>query len=266
MELKSCLYECSVMHHRLEPRKHHFRYKIFMLCLDLDEIDLAVHRIPLLSRNSFNLYTFRDDDHLQWGAAKVKENLIAYLAQQGVSFPPNGRITLVTLPRVLGYIFNPVSFYFCFDADGAPLCSVVEVGNTFREMKPYLIREPLKEGLFRLVTPKHFYVSPFSKLDLDFDFKLRVPADSLEIFINDLEEGRRVLLTSLVGRRVPLSTARLAWFTLKYPLLTLRVIFLIHWHALLLWLKRIAFYQKHHQPDLQRDVLRPHASIAPKKK
>jgi len=265
--LRSCLYECSVMHHRLAPKEHHFRYRIFMLALDLDELDAVAARIPFLSRNRRNLYEFRDRDHLTlpgFEHATLKENLVEYLAQNGIRFPADGRITLVTLPCVFGYIFNPVSFYFCADAAGAPLCAVVQVGNTFREMKPYLLREPSGENAFRLTTPKHFYVSPFSALDLDFDFKLRVPGERLDIHIDDREGARAILVTALTGERAPLTAARLAWFTLKYPLITLRVIGLIHWHALLLWAKRLPFHRKAANPDLQRAVFNPHASIAGK--
>lgn len=265
--MNSCLYECNVMHHRLAPKEHQFRYRIFMLALDLDEIDELTRRIPLLSHNRPNLYSYRDRDHLTlagWERATTRENLVAFLAQNGIQFPGSGRITLVTLPRVFGYLFNPVSFYFCCDAAGAPLCAVVEVGNTFGEMKPYLLREPVGENFFRLITPKHFYVSPFSPLDLAFDFKLRVPGDQLEIHIDDRDGEQRVLLSALTGRRVALTTARLAWFTIKYPLITLKVIFLIHWHALLLWGRRLPWYRKAADCDLQRDVLRPHASLAAK--
>ncbi len=261
MDVTSCLYECSVMHHRLSPKEHRFRYRIFMLALDLDEIDIIAARIPFLSRNRANLYEFRDRDHLTlpgFERATIKENLVEYLAQNGIHFPSDGRITLVTLPRVFGYIFNPVSFYFCTDAAGAPLCAVVQVGNTFREMKPYLIREPAGEDGFHLITPKHFYVSPFSPLDLAFDFKLRIPGEHLDIHIDDREDDRRILLSALTGTRAPLTAARLAWFTLKYPLITLKVIFLIHWHALLLWRARLPHYAKAARPEDQRGVFNPH--------
>jgi len=265
--MNSCLYECSVMHHRLAPKEHHFRYRIFLFALDLDELDAVAREVPLFSRNRSNLYAFRDRDHLTLAggeAASTRENLITYLAQHDIPFPADGRITLVTLPRVFGYIFNPVSFYFCHDATGAPLCAVVEVGNTFGEMKPYLLRELSGETAFRLLTPKHFYVSPFSSLDLAFDFKLRIPGEQLEIHIDDREGERRVLLSALTGKRAPLTTAQLAWFTLKYPLITLKVILLIHWHALLLWRRRLPWHRKTDRRDLQRDVLRPHASLAAK--
>jgi hypothetical protein len=262
--LRSCLYECNVMHHRLEPKEHRFAYRIFMFCLDLDEIDEVERRVAGFSRNRFNLYSFRDRDHLTVGEGTLKESFLAYLGAQGVDFPDGGRILLVTLPRVLGYIFNPVSFYFCLNAEGVPFCTVAEVGNTFGEKKPFLLRAPSEDGRFRLRAPKHFYVSPFSDLDVEFDFKLSAPGAQLELHIDDCVGDRRTLLSAVTGRREDLTTGRLAWLTLKYPLLTLKVITLIHWHALRLWLMRLPFHRKEVNPHLQRDVLHPHVSLAGK--
>jgi hypothetical protein len=255
------------MHHRFTPKVHHFRYGIFMFALDLDEIDAVAARTPFFSRNGANVYAFRDRDHLTLPGlehAGVKANIVAWLRQQGVAFPEGGRIMLVTLPRVFGYVFNPVSFYFCFDTAGQPLCAIAEVGNTFGEMKPYLIRERTPHGVFWRLTPKHFYVSPFFGLNLTFDFRLRVPGDRLDIHIDDLDGDKRVLLTSLTGRRAPLTAARLAWFTLKYPMVTLKVISLIHAHAVALWLKRVPWHRKADNATNQRGVLKPHASLARK--
>ncbi|MCX6978451.1 MAG: DUF1365 domain-containing protein [Verrucomicrobia bacterium] len=265
--MNSAIYECRVMHHRLSPKEHQFRYEIFLLALDLDELDLLAKHLPFFSHNRRNIYEFRDRDHLTLPgheSASLKENLLAYLHEHHLTFPPDGKIQLITLPRVFGYIFNPVSFYFCTTSAGLPLYAVVQVGNTFGEIKPYLIPAPTTDRSFRQITPKHFYVSPFSPLDLDFDFHLRLPNEKLEIHINDLADGRPILVTSLLGNRLPLTNARLAWFTLKYPFITLKVITLIHWHAFRLWTKRLPWYPKADRPDLQRQVLHPHASLREK--
>lgn len=265
--MNSCLFECRVMHHRLSPKVHHFRHRIFMFALDLDELDAIATRIPMFSRNRTNLYAFRDRDHLTLPGlecASTKQNVVAWLSDKGVQLPANVRITLVTLPRVLGHIFNPVSFYFCQDADDRPLCAVAEVGNTYGEMKLYLMRDASSDGVFRLTALKHFYVSPFSPLDLTFDFTLRAPGDRLDVQINERAGDEPVLFSSVVGKRAPLTTGSLAWFSLKYPLITLRVIGLIHAHAALLWLKRVPWYRKAENPALQRGVLRPHRSVSGK--
>lgn len=258
----NALYECDVMHHRLTPKEHHFNYRIFYFWLDLDTLDATSKRLRWFSHNRFNLYSFKDSDHLDKGASDVRQNIVRYLAENGIEFPEGGKIRLLTLARVAGYIFNPVCFFYCSDASDNPLCVVAQVTNTYHEMKPYLLRERDEKGRFRLNTPKHFYVSPFSGLDLHFDFKLPVPGESFDIHIDDREGENPVLLSKLSGKRVPLTDARLLWFAIKYPLLTLKVIVLIHWNAFLLWIKGLHVHAKAADKDLQRDVYRPHPSIA----
>ena len=262
--LQSCLYECRVMHQRLTPKRHGFSYRVFYFALDLDELDEAASRVLGFAHNRRSIYEFRDTDHLTlpgMESAGVRANLTSWLAAEGVTLPSEGRVTFLCLPRMLGYVFNPVAFYFCANADGTPLCAVVQVGNTFREIKPYLIRQPESEGFFRLVTPKHFYVSPFTGLEASFDFKLRVPCEHLEIHIDDREGDSRLLVSALTGRRKQLTTWNLLQLTLKCPLVTLKVITMIHWQALRLWIKRVPYLRKAADPHLQRGVMNPHSSL-----
>src|SRR5471030_3064030 len=143
-QFNSCLYKSRVMHHRLEPKQHSFHYNIFMFYLDLDEIDRLNSRLRSMSRNKFNFFNFRDKDHLQLPkenpdtSKNVRQHITEYLKQNGVEIG-SGRIMLLTNLCTLGYQFNPVSFYFCYDESDKPICSIVEVCNTFREMKPYFL-------------------------------------------------------------------------------------------------------------------------------
>ena len=250
------------MHNRLEPKKNRFHYSVFMFYLDLDEIDFITKKLWLMSRNRFNVFNFREKDHLQFPreapdtSKTVKQQIVEYLRSEGIEIG-NGKIMLLTNLCTLGYQFNPVSFYYCFDEAGKPLCSVVEVCNTFKEMKPYFLSgERLSGNKFHLNTTKYFYVSPFIDMDTNFDFSLHIPNEKLNIRIDDYKEGRRFFISTLTGTKKKLNDARLLWYTLRFPLITLKVITLIHWQALILWLKKIPYYKKEENKHLQKEVFR----------
>lgn len=258
--MNSCLYECTVFHRRLSPKRHEFLYRVFYFLLDLEELGELDRTLRLFRVNRPGLYSYRDSDHISHGETTARENILRYLRDQGVA-APIGRILLLTLPRVLGHIFNPISVFFCLDPEGRPLAAVAEVGNTFGEWKPYLV-PVTPEGAFHLRTAKHFYVSPFSDLDLEFDFRFDLPGEQLKLFVDDLRGGEKELVSTLTGNRIPLTDATLLHFTLKYPLLTLKVILGIHWEAFRIWLKGVAARRKEAHPELQRGVHRPHKSLA----
>lgn len=267
------------MHRRFAPKAHGFSYRIFLLGIDLDELGELHRRLRFFSVGRANLYSFRDGDYLPTDTpahnpeaipaaapsspdGDLKARVVAYLARHGVDLA-GGRVELVTLPRVAGYLFNPVSFYFCHDRAGECVAVLPEVTNTFREMKPFFLGpDTWSDGAFRLRVPKHFYVSPFSDVDVAFDFTLSPPADHLSVQIDDYTAGQRTLTSTLTGRARPLTDAALLALTLRHPLVPLRTITLIHWHALRLWLKRVPWFAKAARAAEQRGVLRPHASLA----
>ncbi len=252
--MNSRMFDCTVMHHRLEPLRHRFVYKVFMFYLDLDELDAIDAGLTFFSRNRFNLFTLRDRDHLTFHKSSIKENIREYLKSAGIDIG-SGKIYLLTNLRTAGYVFNPVSFYFCFDEKGDPVCAIPEVGNTFSELKPYLLtRDSFRKGTFRERIVKYFYVSPFFDLDTTFDFQLRVPGETLRIQIDDYKEGRKAFLSSLVGREKPLTDFNLLRSFFRIPFVTLKVIALIHIQAGLLYLKKLPYHKKSENPDLQKEV------------
>lgn len=260
--MNSCLYKATVMHHRLSPKKHRFNYRVFMFYINLDELELLRRKLLLFSVNRFNFFSFRTAEHLQLPASQpdttktTKEHLVNYLVENGFHYHGE-RIMLLTNLNVLGFNFNPVSFYYVLDKNNQALCCVAEVSNTFREMKPYFLGpETYQENTFRFNTTKYFYVSPFIEHDTNFDFKLGVPADKLNIKIDDIKQGERFFISTLTGVKRELNNLNLVWYSIRFPLITLRIIGLIHWNAFLLWFKKIPFLKKSEYEHLQRDVFR----------
>lgn len=260
--MNSCLYECSVMHHRLSPLRNWFQYRVFMFYLDLDEIDEVARTVRFVSRNKFNIFNFRDSDHLEFPRENpvkgrtAKENILTYLKQNGVVGAEKLRIRLLTNLCTWGYQFNPVSFYFCFDEKNEPQCAVIEIGNTFLEQKPYFVgKELLSEEKFHLRTVKHFYVSPFTDLDDTFDFHMFIPHHKLDIKIDNYKtNGTKFFVSTLKGRQVALTNRSCLAYAIRFPFITLKVIFLIHWQALKLWLRGLDYHKKAANPQLQREV------------
>lgn len=229
-----------------------------MFLLELDELEELVKRIPILSHNRFNLYSYFDQDHLRMGDGSTRATLLSHLQDQGVT-EPVGRIQLLTNLRTFGHVFNPVSFFFIYDTTGEPLAVLAEVHNTFNEQKPFLLtRTDFNEESFSAHRPKYFYISPFGQLDETLELKLRFPSERLELHVNAHQaNSQNHFFALLSGEKVPLTTSRLFFFSLRFPFITLKIIFLIHWHALRLWMKGIPANKKSYRPDLQKDLLPP---------
>lgn len=238
---ENSIYECDVTHTRISPKKHAFTYRVFMLAIDLDDFP----RIPSLSQNRFNLFSIDNRDHLNTDPGKsIRQNLTAWLAEHGTETPNDAIIKLITFPRVLGYSFNPVSFYYIYRSAGEPITAVAEVTNTYREMKLFPLGEPDPQGKFDHTVAKNFYVSPFSDPNDTFHFRLGQPSETWTVHIDNHAASKPNLLSSIRGEQVELTASRLIWFAIKYPLISLSIIFRIHLHALLLFLKKIPHFPK----------------------
>lgn len=256
------LYECTVVHCRLKPKRNEFTYRVFMFSVDIDELPALGKRLTGFGHNHFNLFSVDDRDHIDMGKpGGIRANLTCWLATQGIDCPDDAKIRLITFPRVLGYGFNPVSFFYVESAAGTPLAAVAEVVNTFREMKLYALDTVESGKIWHRRVAKNFYVSPFSDPSEEFDFNLGLPAETWRVNIDSHADGERTLLSAIRGESRELTSARLIWYAIKYPLLSLKIIGLIHWHALLLWIRRVPYFRKSERLDAQRDVLRPHPSL-----
>jgi len=240
--MRSHLLEGTVRHRRARPTVYALEHSVYYAALDLDELDEVPRRVPLIRRNRRGIVELRDADHLPRPAAELRREFRAHLQREGID-PDGWRIQLVTNLRVLGYVFNPASFYLCRDRDGVLQVVVVEVHNTHGERHLYTLRSEADGGAFRSGMAKAFYVSPFIGPDGGYRVTVRDEATQLRIGINEGEADGPVLATSLVLRRRPLTTRSLLRMLLRHPLITHRTMALIHWHALRLWLRGVPFHR-----------------------
>ncbi len=234
-------------HRRYAPVEHAFEYSLFMMHLDLDELPRLFERRWLWSVEGRGLARFRRADHLR-GLASANANL-ADAARDAVAarcgHRPAGPVRLLTHLEYFGYRFNPVSFYFCYQTDGAPAALIAEINNTpWGQQHCYVL--PIDAGAaeqrrFRFRFSKEFHISPFMPMDVEYDWTFTPPGAALAIHMENHREGRRVFDATMTLRRKEITSAALAAALLRYPLMTTQVVAAIHWQALRLWLKRCPY-------------------------
>jgi DUF1365 family protein len=245
----SKIYFGEVVHRRHTPHRHYLRYRVCYLLLDLDEVDALTLACKLLSRNRFNIFSFHDCDHGDGSSTPLRTQIEGHLAAAGIA-PPGGPIRILTLPRILGYVFNPISTYFCYRHDGALAAILYEVTNTFRQRHFYATSICSQfEKTLRHEFPKALYVSPFLKMGMTYSFRVVPPNERLALSVTCSDDVRSILFTSLVGRRRPLNDGFLFRTLLLYLALTVKVTAGIHWEALRLWLKGIRVVQRPAPPE-----------------
>lgn len=242
MSPRSALYSGVVAHERGRPRKHLLRYRVFMLLVDLDELDAIAARLRLFSHNALNLLSYHDRDHGGRRAAPVKPQIEALLAARGLG-PPGGAILALCMPRLLGHGFNPLTVYFCHDRDERLAAVVYAVSNTFGERHDYVLPAAARDdGLVVQGCDKTFYVSPFLPMDLRYAFTIAPPGQDVRVGVDVHDDAGRVLTASFVGRREPLSDSAVLRAALGHPWQVVGVLAAIHWEAVKILLKGFGFF------------------------
>jgi DUF1365 family protein len=236
---RSALFPGHVTHLRVKPRRHSLAYRIYSLLIDLDELDTLDKRLRFFSVDRFNLFSFRRADRGDRTGRDLRGQVEDAMRLCGVE-PDGGRITLLTMPRLLGWAFNPLSIFFCHRADGDLAAILWEVDNTFGQRHAYII--PVHgdaSGEIEQSCDKAFYVSPFMDMDLKYRFRVMPPGDRLAVKIDVSDADGLVLTARHLAKRRELTDAALLKAFFMIPLLTLRVVGGIHWEALKIWLKGV---------------------------
>ena len=244
--MASCIYEGQVRHSRKSPVEHHFSYRVFMMFLDLDELDKVFRRRWFWSTRRPALARFRRADHLGPETKSLKASVLD-LVENETGQRPSGPVRLLTNLSYFGYCFNPVSFYYCYDASGEELETIVaEVNNTpWGERDTYVLPETMNvgNGRSRRFQPnKKMHVSPFMPMDLSYDWTFGRPGDRLSVFMANLKDGDRIFSASINMSRSEITGRSLARVLCAFPFMTGKVVAAIYWQALRLWLKRCPFY------------------------
>lgn len=252
------LYPGEVMHARLKPFGHRFSYSVFSLLVDLDRLD-EIHRAsPLLSVNRANVLSFHEADHIERPGERIRDFADRLLAQAGLE-ERAARILLLAYPRILGYVFNPISVYFAYDRADQLIAVIYGVRNTFGERHSYvapILGGELSDAGLRQTRGKIFHVSPFIDMGARYHFRILPPGRAVRLRIHETENGEPLLSATFAGQARPLCTASLAACLVKFPLMTMKIMAAIHWQAVKLFLKGARFHRSPPAPSLAsfRDV------------
>lgn len=240
---EAAIYFGHVMHCRLRPFRHRFVYRVFSLFADIDGLDALAARTCLFSHNRFNLFSVMDKDHGKTDGSPLRPWVEEQLAGAGVPLH-GGRIFILCFPRMFGYVFNPLTIFFCFDPQASLRALVYEVRNTFGGKHAYVAAigdDVSQDALITHQCDKKFHVSPFIEMDMAYRFRLRAPGEKLLVMINEYAQDGQLLIAAMTGARRPFSARTLVKALFLYPLMSLKIIAAIHFEALRLWRKGAKF-------------------------
>ncbi len=241
--INSCIYSGSVIHKRFKPKEHFFKYKVFSLFLDLSELNELNNKLNFFSLNKFNLISFYEVDHGNRDGSSLLDWVKNNLSNNNVS-TVNIRVKLLCYPRILGYVFNPLSVFFVYDQNENLISILYEVKNTFGEQHTYFFKVENQNKLIQNNCSKKFHVSPFIEMNCNYFFKILNPAQKLSVIIDQYDQKGKILFASQDGERSDLTSKNLMKSYLKHPLMTFKIISAIHFEAFKLWMKGIKFIKK----------------------
>ncbi len=260
------LYEGTVMHARMKPFAHRFSYRVFSLLTDLDQLPALGRLSKLFSVNRFNVVSFHEKDHIDPRISPVEDGIRAYVDRllDSAKADRPARVLLLAYPRIFGHVFNPISVYYAFNQVNSLTAVIYEVRNTFGERHAYVC--PVEQGELstaglRQSRQKNLHVSPFIGMGARYDFRLSAPSADLRLRILEHDETGPLLAASFSAAAQALSTRNIASLMVRLPLLGLKVVGLIHFEALRLWLKGAMFQRSPPPPPPASHE--PHASLIP---
>ncbi len=238
----SIIYNGKVIHRRFKPKEHYFKYNVFSLLIDIDELEIIENKIKIFSYNKFNIISFFEKDHGPRDGTSLKEWVIKNLNDIGID---NDRIQikLFCYPRIFGYVFNPLSVFFIYDENTRLISILYEVKNTFGEQHTYIFKTDDEKVIVNDCTKK-FHVSPFIEMECHYYFRVLKPSDKISVIIDQKDKDGKLLYASQDGKAKELNEKNLLVSFISHPLMTFKIIAAIHYEALKLWLKGIKLIKK----------------------
>ena len=238
----SIIYNGKVIHRRFKPKEHYFKYSVFSLLIDIDELEIIESTIKIFSHNKFNIISFFDKDHGPRDGTSVKEWVIKNLRDIGIE-NHKIQIKLLCYPRIFGYVFNPLSVFFIYDESSRLIAILYEVKNTFGEQHTYVFKTEDEKVIINDCNKK-FHVSPFIEMECHYYFRVLKPSDKISVIIDQKDKDGKLLYASQDGKAAELNEKNLLTSYISHPLMTFKIIVAIHYEALKLWLKGIKIIKK----------------------
>ena len=242
--INSNIYNGTVIHKRFKPKEHFFKYSVFSLLIDLSELDYLDKKVQFFSYNKINLISFYDKDHGNRDGTSIIDWVKKNLNQNSIS-SENVKIKLLCYPRILGYVFNPLSVFYVYNNQDKLIAILYEVKNTFGEQHTYIFKINNNNKLLQHNCLKKFHVSPFIEMDCKYFFRTLTPDKKISVVIDQYDNNDdKLLYASQDGYIADLKSSELLKSYIKHPLMTFKIIIAIHFEAFKLWSKGIKFIKK----------------------